>query len=404
VNPRKLKNHRLFRLNQEQEFQEEPLKGLTPNVLKLGFISLIADVASEMLYPIMPLFLSTVLGAPALAIGLIEGLAELTASILKLYSGSMSDRTKKRKPWILVGYLLSAFGKSSIGLASSWGWVLASRITDRFGKGVRTAPRDALLSDSISSRNQGKAFGWHRGMDTLGAALGPLIALGMLGFVDGDLRKLFFFSFIPAILSVVAVIWVKEVPAHSHEPSLSFRISELPRPFWKFLTVLVVFGLANSSDVFLILRFQKIENSLTSLILTYCGFNLVYALSSPWLGGLADRIGLRKCFFAGYFLFTGVYFLYAIADNLGVLVSGFLIYGLYMATTEGVSKALAVSLVPKHLKGTALGVMGLTIGIASLFASVTAGVLWDQVSPSAVFYFGAAGSVFSAFLFFLLKI
>lgn len=389
----------------DHEYQSGPLRGLTPNVMKLGLVSMVADIASEMLYPILPLFLSTVLGAPAVAIGLIEGLAEATASVLKLFSGAITDRTQTRKPWVGTGYFFSGIGKAGIGLASGWGWVLACRVMDRFGKGIRTSPRDALLSDSVRPQHQGKAFGWHRGMDTLGAAIGPLIALALLEIFNHDLRKVFFVSIIPASLALMFVLWIREAPAKKHHAQdfPKWKLSHMPRNFWKLMAVMTVFGVCNSSDIFLILRFQKIENSMTALILTYCGYNLIYALASPYLGGLADKVGLRKVFTAGFFIFSIVYFTFANSQSLLGLIFGFALYGLYMATTEGVSKALAISMVPAHLKGTALGIFGLLVGFSSLIASIFAGWLWDHISPAAVFYYGAGGSALAALLFFITR-
>jgi len=386
-----------------ETFTTGPAKGLTPNVIFLGFISFLGDIASEMLYPIMPLFVSTYLGVPVSGLGLIEGLAEATASLLKVFSGAWTDRTRKRRPWIFAGYLLSAFARPTIGAATGWTLVTAGRLLDRVGKGLRTSPRDALLADSVAAEFRGKAFGWHRGMDTLGAVLGPLVALGLIKYLDGNLRWVFYLAFLPGLVAALTVLWIRELPATKKQTQLKWQFKELPSNFWSFTLIICLFSVCNSSDLFIFLKFQKLNSSMTELILCYCGFNLIYALLSPYLGALSDRIGKGRVFLFGLAVFAAAYTLFAISKSWVGMAGGFFVYGVYMAATEGISKALAVDLAPSHLKGTALGVLGLSAGICSLIASTTAGFLWDFLGPQAPFWLGAIGALLSATVYFLMR-
>ncbi len=381
-------------------------KGLTANVIFLGFVSFLGDIASEMLYPIMPMFISTYLGVPVAGLGLIEGLAEATASLLKVFSGLWTDRTQTRKPWILAGYFFSAFARPTIGAATGWGLVTTGRLLDRVGKGLRTSPRDALLADSVAPEYRGKAFGWHRGMDTLGAVIGPLLALLLIQHLNGNLRWVFYIAFIPGLLGALTVLWIRESPRiltkSSQSQKSQWQIRELPAKFWQFVAIVSLFSLTNSSDLFIFLKFQSLNSSLTYMILCYCGFNLVYALLSPILGDLSDRVGKHLIFVGGLFVFAITYSLFAVSTHWTEMAVAFALYGVYMAATEGVSKALAVDLAPPHLKGTAIGVLGLSAGICSLIASTAAGLLWDKLGPQAPFWLGAVGAIasFALYLFF----
>ena len=386
------------------------LAGLTPNVIRLGLVSFFADVASEMLYPLIPVFLTAVLGAPVAVVGVIEGLAEATASILKSVSGAVSDRTRRRIPWIFGGYGLSAVSKPLMALAQGWPLVLVARVSDRVGKGLRTSPRDALLADSTSADCRGRAFGWHRAMDTMGAVVGPLIALALVTLLGGDsganLRLILVLAFIPGAIGALLVLTVKEAAkteaVAADAPAPRFRLRDLPVPYRKYLAAWGVFALTNSSDVFLILKARSMGFGVAGVTGLYCLYNLVYAAGSPVFGHRSDTVGRRRVLVAGLGVFAVVYAGFALVTQGWMLWVLFAVYGLYIAATEGVGKAAAVDLVPAHLRGTAVGVLGTTSGVATLVASSVAGVLWGTVGPWAAFVFGAAGAVLAMVLLMLL--
>lgn len=380
-------------------------KALNPTVIKLGVVSFFADVASEMLYPVTPIFLTTVLGASMASLGLIEGIAEAIASLLKTYSGSWSDSISRRKPFILVGYFLGAISKPFIGFSQSWLHVLGARALDRTGKGLRSAPRDALIADSVSFANRGAAFGWHRGMDTFGAAVGPLLAIGLLSLNSNQLRPLYYWALIPGLLSVLIIFSIKE-PQHKVES----RKWENPLKAWagfnqdfkKYVCAWGVFSLTNSSDVFLLMKAKSSGLSTQSVILLFCGYNLIYSLSSPYLGKLSDQVGRKKILIGGLIVFSLVYLGFGVANESWHYSVLFLIYGLYMAATEGVGKALAVDLSPSSLKATGIGILGTVTGVCTIFASVVAGLIWDYSGSSWPFIYGAVGAVLAIFM--ILKI
>lgn len=377
-------------------------------VIKLGLVSFFADVASEMLYPITPIFLTTVLGASMVSVGLIEGIAEAIASLLKTYSGGWSDFLGRRKPFIIVGYILGAISKPLIGMSQSWPHVLTARVLDRMGKGIRSAPRDALIADVVDEKSRGVAFGWHRAMDSLGAAFGPLLALLLLAVYAYDLRSLYFWALIPGFISVVILFTLKEknsvVPkAHfkSKNPFHSWTI--LGTDFKKYMLAWTIFTLANSSDVFLIMKAKSSGISTEMTILLYCAYNLTYAASSPILGKLSDIMDRKKLLIIGLSVFSLVYLGFSQANSLWHFWSLFIFYGLYMGATDGIGKALIVDLSPKTFRGTALGIMGTVTGFATIFASTFAGLLWDQMGSDYVFYYGATGAVGSIVLLILIK-
>lgn len=377
---------------------------LSPTVIRLGLVSFFADISSEMLYPITPLFLTTVLGASMTSVGLIEGLAEFIASGLKTYSGAWSDRIQKRTRFIWIGYGLAALAKPLIGLAHHWPMVLAARGLDRTGKGIRSAPRDALLSESVEPKFRGAAFGWHRLMDTLGAAVGPLLALIYLNYFKDNLREIYFWALIPGVISVAIALRVKELPPkvlsaqpldlkNQMDARTSFNSAHFSPAFKKYLLAMGIFSITNSSDVFLLLRAKQQGISLSGTILLYCFYNLIYAIFSPYFGGLSDRIGRKWLLVMGFFVFSLVYLGFALAVASWQYCALFSIYGLYMAATDGVSKAGAVDLVPENFKATGLGFLGTVTGIGALCASIAAGFLWDHAGSASPFYFGACGGM-----------
>ena len=386
----------------DESKRERLLEGLPPNVFQLGLVSFFADVSSEMLYPLIPIFLTGVLGAPVAAVGLIEGLAEGTASVLKSVSGWWSDRVRRRKPLIFGGYTLSAVAKPLLGLAGGWLFALFARMTDRVGKGIRGAPRDSLLADSIDPRYRGKAFGWHRGMDSVGAVVGPLLALALLAALHGDIRSVLLLAFVPGVAGAALVLLVKE-KRHAAKTAERPALRLLPRQFRAYLLVWGLFALTNSSDVFLILRARSLGFSTVAVVLAYAVYNLVYALASPVLGGLSDKVGRRRVLRAGLVVFAAVYVGFAFAGQAWMVWPLFAVYGFYIAATDGVGKALAIDLVPDSVRGTAIGVFGTVSGVAAVVASVVAGLLWDRIGPYAPFIYGAAGALIAAGLLALVR-
>jgi MFS family permease len=379
--------------------------GISKNVFVLGLVSFFNDVASEMIYPIVPIFLTSVLGAPVAIVGLIEGIAESTASILKVVSGWLSDKFQRRKPFVVAGYSFSAISKIILSLAFSWLFVLIARFIDRFGKGTRTSARDALIAESSENSVRGRAFGFHRALDTLGAVVGPMVALLAIHFLDNNFRLIFFLAFIPAFIGILLLLFfVKEKKKEANSSStFHFNWHNLDPSFKIFLLISFIFALGNSSDVFLILRAQNLGLSLTLVVLVYVLFNFTYAIFSIPAGIISDKIGPRKVLLAGFLLFSAVYLFFGLADSSLFLWLLFPVYGLYMALTEGVGKAYISNLVTQEKTGTAFGVYQTTIGLTTFFASLIAGLLWTYIGVSAPFIFGSIMAVISAFLFVVLE-
>lgn len=379
---------------------------LNPTVIKLGVVSFFADVASEMLYPVTPIFLTTVLGASMASLGLIEGIAEAIASLMKTYSGIWSDRISKRKPFIVAGYFLGAISKPFIGLSHSWQGVLFSRALDRTGKGLRSAPRDALIADSVEFSHRGAAFGWHRGMDTLGAAVGPLLAILLLSFNPNDLRSLYFWALIPGLLSVAVIFSIRE-PIHAVEKrkweNPFHTWGRFDRTFKHYIYAWGIFSLVNSSDVFLLMKAKAFGFSTQSVILLFCAYNLTYSLSSPWLGKLSDEIGRKKLLIGGLLVFGLVYLGFGLASEAWQFWGLFLIYGIYMGATDGVGKALAIDLVPSEFKATSIGILGTVTGFCTIFASAFAGLIWDHMGSSWTFFYGTIGSLFACLMLLTIR-
>jgi MFS family permease len=381
---------------------------MNPVILKVGIISFFADLSSELLYPITPLFITGVLHASMTSLGAIEGCAELTASLLKGWAGKKSDEVGKRRKFVWGGYLISTLSKASIGLATSWAGVLIARILDRVGKGIRTAPRDALIAESVPKEQLGFAFGVHRGMDTLGAVLGPLLAVFLLGvYGEGNLRNFYFLALIPGLLAVALATRLPEVVHQlkkKAKTAATRKLSALPRSYFVFMLGWGIFSFVNSSDAFLILRTQNHGNGLVQTVLMYCAFNLVYALSSPFLGKLSDRYGKLLMLKVSLFVFAMVYFGFGVGINPWIL---FPVYGLFMGMSEGVGKALVADFVPEGKQGelgaTAQGFFGMVTGISALGASLIAGLLWDQFGESAPFIYGGVGALLSLIVFLVLR-
>lgn len=380
-------------------FFKDMRAGLTRNVTFLGVVSGLTDISSEMLYPIVPIFLTSVLGAPMQVVGLIEGVAEATASFVKILGGRLSDRYGKRKPFVVAGYSLSALSKPLLALAATWHFVLFSRFIDRVGKGLRTSARDALIAGSIDKEHWGKAFGFHRAMDTLGAALGPLTALALIHFMGAekpDYRFIFMAAFVPALLGVgVLVYFVKEAAASRPAGSPAPAAEPMTSDFKTFVVLYAIFALGNSSDVFLIMKAKSMGFTLTHVILAYTGYNLVYAALASPAGWLSDRLGKIQTMRFGFLVFAAVYLGFAVADQPWMIWALFALYGFYGAFNEGIAKAVIAHLSGSGNRASAMGYFQGTLGFLTFASSALAGFLWDQVSPSAPFVVGAAGALLS---------
>ncbi len=362
------------------------------NVLALAAVSLLNDVASEMTYPLLPVFLATVLGASATAVGAIEGAAESVAALLKLASGWLSDRTPRRKPLVLAGYTIASVIRPLIGLARSVSQVLAIRVTDRIGKGIRGAPRDALIADSVDPAIRGRAFGFHRAADHMGAVVGPLLAFVLLRWMGLELRTVFLLTAIPGALAVVMLIFgVKEVPRSAAEKrgkGLDLRAS-LGRRFWAYLGVLLLFTLGNSTDAFLLLRAGQLGVAPALVPILWAMLHGVKALSSTPGGILSDRLGRKPLIVTGWVLYAAVYFAFGRASTEWQAWTLFAVYGIYFGLTEGVEKALVADLVTPERRGAAFGWYNLAIGVGALPASLLFGFLWDRWGSTTAFDFGA---------------
>lgn len=374
-----------------------PPAELARNVPVLGLVSLLTDISSEMLVPVIPLFLTATLGAPVAAVGVIEGVAEGTASVLKGPAGWLSDRSRRRGALVAAGYALSAAGKALLAGSFVWPLVLLARFVDRAGKGVRTAPRDALLADSVRAHAYGRAFGLHRALDTVGAVLGPLITVTFLAAAGERYRILFLLALVPAFLGLLALKLIREPRRSVGSPATGATDSggsapspeKLGRPFLLFAAVSALFPLGNSSDAFIILRSRDLGLTVVEVVAAYTVFNVVYAGGAVPFGGLADRLGREQVLAGGWALFAVVYATLGATDAAWAPWPLLAVYGLSLAMTEGVGRALAAGLAPPQRRGQALGAYHAALGFALLAASVTAGLLWELVSVRAPFFLGA---------------
>lgn len=372
---------------------------LTRNVRLLSAVSFLQDAASELLYPLLPIYLTTVLGAPAAVVGAVEGAAEGAAALTKVAAGPLGDRFARR-PLIAGGYGMAALGKVMVAAATAWPGVLAGRVVDRLGKGIRGAPRDALLVDGIDEAARGRVFGFHRAMDTLGAVVGPLLGLAGYHLLDQRIAPLLWVAVVPAVLSVALVFLVRERPRvrGGRGGAVFARVRELPRRYWGVTAVLVGFGLVNFPDALLLLRLNEIGFSVTGVILAYVGYNAVYALSSYPAGLLADRVprpvvfGIGLLFFAVGYLGLG---LTTDAVTAWLLIG---VYGLFTGCTDGVGKAWISGLIGADLQGSAQGVFQGASGFAVLAAGLWAGLLWGADGTLPLLISGVTGAVFAVIL------
>jgi len=368
--------------------------GLSRTTFLLTFASLFSDISTEMLYPVLPIFLTQTLQASGSIVGLVDGCAQAVQNIVQGFSGTLSDRLDRRKPVALVGYFLSAVAKPLMGLATIWQALFGARTLDRLGAGVRSAPRDALIAASVSEENRGRAFGLEGVGDNAGAFLGPLLAVFLLSGLHVGIRSIFYLAVVPGLLAFFLVLLVKE---RSETITAKARIDVSPRQFppayWKYLTVIALFGLGNSSNAFLILRTQEIGASLEHTILIYAGFNLVAALISYPAGGMTDRWGARNVLAAAFLVFLVAYGGFALTRDVAAIAMLFVFYGMYQGIFRTAGKAFASSLVPDRLRAGGIGWYNTTVGLSQLAASIVAGILWDRAGHAAVFYYGAVFAV-----------
>jgi MFS family permease len=371
------------------------------NVWIAGWVSFFMDVSSEMVYPLVPLFLTSSLGASKSIVGLIEGIAEAAASLLKLFSGVVADRFGKNKLLMGLGYGISTASRPLLALAPGWGTVLAARFADRVGKGIRTAPRDAIIAASTPPERLGLAFGFHRALDTAGAVVGPALALVILSVWVADYRLVFWLSIVPGVVAVALIVWFIKadgsVSSMRTQPLWSLR--GLDARLIGFLLVIGLFSLGNSSNAFLILKAEHVGVSPAWISGLYLVFNATYALLSVPAGMLADRFGPKKMILCGFVLFAMVYAGFALATSVWQIAGLFISYGLYMGVADGVQRAYLATLIPAEQKATGFGLYHMVVGLAILPASLIAGFLWDRVGPAAPFAFGAMMATLSALAF-----
>jgi MFS family permease len=382
------------------------LRGITRNVVMLGLVSLLTDVSSEMLTYVIPLFLANVLAASPAVIGLIEGIAESAASLFRIVSGALSDRFQRRKVLVGIGYGSSVVGKALFLAATTWPVILAARLGDRFGKGIRTAPRDALIADSTPADARGRAFGFHRALDTAGAVIGVATAAVVVELLQGDVLKLAGDTFrslvvsalIPGIAAVaVIIVGVRDVPrATAPTAPLAPGVvrptgwRRFPTAFWIFVLASGLFTLGNSSDAFLALRSQNLGIAVRDLLLIVIAFNVTNALVSIPAGAASDRIGRRIPIALAWSIYAVVYAGFALAGSAVPVPVLWIAYGAYYGISDAVGRALVADLAPVELRATGYGILNAVVGVLLLPASIIAGLLWDAINPSAPFWFGAA--------------
>ena len=372
---------------------------LPRSVWLLGWVSLATDAATEAIYPLMPFFLTQVLGAGAVSLGLIEGCAEAVNSLLKLWSGRRSDRLPRKRPMVLAGYAVSSLLRPLVGLAGTWTQVLAVRVADRVGKGIRSAPRDALLASAATPGMRGKVFGFHQSMDHVGAVLGPLLATLFLFLYPGSYRTLFALTIIPGSVAVLLILLIREAPAPSTQPPLPTAGAalpsaaaapvSLPSELKSFFVVLTLFTLGNSTDAFLLLRLTDVAGSAVYIPLIWAALHVVKAGVSAVGGSWSDRIGRRTVIALGWTVYAVVYIGFALATSLAALLAWFMVYGLYYGFTEGTEKALVANLAPPQVRGHAFGVYNALLGVGALLASLLFGILWTAFGSSVAFGAGA---------------
>ena len=377
--------------------------GLTRDTFLFAFTSLFADISTEMLYPVLPVFLTQTLKATGSIVGLVDGFAQAAQNIVQGFSGALSDKLQKRKRIALAGYLVAAVAKPLMGLSTVWQGVFGARLLDRIGTGIRSAPRDALIASSVDEKDKGRAFGLEGVGDNAGAFLGPLLAVFLLYALHVGLRAIFYLAIIPGLLAFFTLLLVKEQHAAvAAKAKIDVSLRQFPMGYWKYLLVTALFGLGNSSNAFLILRTQDIGASLETTILIYAAFNLVAALISYPAGALSDTWGRKNILLASFVVFLSAYLGFAVTRNVLLVAALFVFYGLYQGIFRAVGKSFASDFVPEQLRASAVGWYNTTVGLLQLVASVVAGLLWDRIGHAAVFYYGAAFAVVGSIALLLL--
>lgn len=374
------------------------------NIIFLGLVSFFADISSEMVYPIIPLYLTAAFGATPLLVGFIEGIAESLASLLKVYSGYLTDKYQKKKPVAFIGYATGLVYKIALLVSTSWTGILISRIIDRIGKGIRTSPRDVMVSESAKETDRGQAFGIHKALDMLGSAIGIILSYFiLLRFKDNtsSYKLIFIISIIPAVIALLMFLFIKEKnTAYPQKERTGFlnQFKNLDQKLKMYLLISMIFTLGNSSNSFLLLRANTAGFDATSVILLYFIYNVTASLLAIPFGRMSDRFGRKNILITGYIIFAVVYFGFGIADTKMGFMLLFMLYGIYTATTAGVERALITDIAPADLKGTMLGLQQTIVGISLFFASIIFGFLWNNFGSFIPFAFGATLSLISAIL------
>ena len=375
------------------QFLKRYFSGLTKNSVFLACASLFSDISTEMLYPILPIYLTQNLKASGSIVGVIEGIAQASQNIIQGLSGYLSDKWQRRKPIALFGYILSAVSKPFIVIASSWPGAFAARISDRLGAGTRAAPRDALIASSVDEKNKGKAFGLEGIGDNLGAFLGPLVTVLLFFTFQLNIRYIFYLAIIPGLFAVLMILLVKEGKSDSKIKSkIDIHIGKFPNAYWKYLMVIALFGIGNSSNSFLILMVKGEGLSLIDTVLVYALFNLVAALISYPAGSLSDRFGRKPILLISFVIFLVSYIGFASTSRILLVSVLFVFYGLFQGIFRSVGKTFAADFVPENLRASSIGWYSTVVGLSGLVANIIAGQLWDQISHAAVFIYGAVFS------------
>lgn len=376
-------------------------KKIFNNIFFLGLVSFFADISGEMVYPLIPLYLTTTFGATPVLVGIIEGIAESVASLLRVFSGYISDKYNKRKPIAFIGYTTGLLYKIILIISTSWVGILIARIVDKLGKGIRTAPRDVLISETADEKTMGKSFGIHKMLDMTGSAIGIFLAFILLKNIGQEnFKTIFVISIIPVLFALIMFIFVKDSKIKVQKEKIPFKenIKKLDDNLKLYLLIAFIFTLGNSSNTFLLLRATDLGFTSVTAILLYFIYNISSAIFAIPFGKMSDKVGRKKILVIGYALFSLVYFIFGFATNKWMLVIAFIIYGLYTAMVTGVERAFIAEISPTQIKGTMLGLHSTLVGIALFPASLIAGLLWNNIGPYAPFVLGATLAIIASIL------